>query len=865
VTTLKGASAGAYYVEALPNYYLDADEPRGLWAGCGAAQLGLTGVVDDAAFLAVMAGADPSDPERLLGLAYTDKSVRGFDVTASAPRSVSVLWALGGESVRAEVLAAHDAAVDAMCGWIEQHAHTRYRVNGEVMTFDAEGVIAARFRQHTSRALDPQLHTHVVIANRVVSSDGRWLALDARTLKRDQRTLSALYHAGLRAELTRRLGVAWGEVVNGIADVAGVDRRVVEVFSSRTKAMQMRLSDKLDRFVDTFGREPNQRERWQLEREAAVDSRPTKDHAVNANVLHARWAGQIRDLGLDPEQVVAAAVDRIGRVEVTVDGLDRNRLIEDALDALCERQSSWRPAEIVRELAAVLPTAVQGLAADLVGWVDEAAHHHAVHAGMELGPPAPAGVALRASDGRPVTEGALDRAITQWWILEEEAFVLDWAVNGIDHGRSRLATLERCPSEATAAQEQAAAAIAGSAPVVLVVGPAGTGKTTAMRPAVEQLWADGRTVFGVAPSAIAAMVLTDETGVAADTIDKLLAEHRTGHPRAMFDLPAGSTVIVDEAGMLATSKLAELIRLAVNRAWRVALVGDPFQFSAVGRGGMFGMLVDTHGGIELDRVHRFTNDWERPASLQLRRGDPTVADLYDQHGRLHGGTAERVERSAVTAWWRYRSAGESTLLMAPSNDTVDRLNELAQHRRIIAGELDESRYLELAGGVRLHVGDEIATRHNDRTIETDRQQMVRNRNTWTITAIADNGAIRASGETGNVVLPLPYVAEHVELAYAVTSMGAQGRTVDHAITVLDAITDVRNIYVPMTRGRESNHAYIALDGEETAADVLARNLTNDWIDLPAHQRAHELWAPTGLEPDWHDRAVGRDDDIGIDI
>ena len=160
VTTLKGVGAGSYYVEALPNYYLDANEPRGVWHGQGAGMLGLAGVVDDAAFLAVMAGADPSDPDRMLGRAYTDKSVRGFDVTASSPKSVSVLWAVGDDHVRAEVLAAHDAAVAALAGWIEAHAHTRYRVNGEVVVVDAEGIVAAGFRQHTSRVLDPQLHTH---------------------------------------------------------------------------------------------------------------------------------------------------------------------------------------------------------------------------------------------------------------------------------------------------------------------------------------------------------------------------------------------------------------------------------------------------------------------------------------------------------------------------------------------------------------------------------------------------------------------------------------------------------------------------------------------------------------------------------
>jgi conjugative relaxase-like TrwC/TraI family protein len=867
VTTLKGAAAGAYYVEALPNYYLDADEPRGIWHGQAAGMLDLLGTVEDEAFLALMAGLDPRDPERLLGNGYSETSVRGFDVTASSPKSVSVLWAVGDDWVRAEVLAAHDAAVAAVAGWIEAHAHTRFRMGGEVVVVDAEGIVAAGFRQHTSRALDPQLHTHLVVANRVKSPDGRWLALDARTLKRDQRTLSALFHAAERAELTRRLGVEWGPVVNGIAEIDGIDRRVIEEFSTRTKAVNARLSKKLDRFEQTMGREPTQRERWQLEREAAVDSRPAKDHAVNADVLHERWVGQLRDLGVDPEALVAGVIGRSLDAHRDVGDLDPLASIDAAIDSLAEQQSSWRPAEIVRELAAQFPTTLAATAEEVVAVADLLGYGIGAGQGMELGPPVPAGVERRGSDGRPITESALDRAITQWWILEEEAFVLDWAAHGIDPTQhlSNRATLDRCPTEASSAQREAAAAIAGTAPVVLVVGPAGTGKTTAMRPAVEQLHQDGRVVFGVAPSAIAAGVLSAETGVAADTIDKLLAEHRTGHPKPAFDLPQGATVIVDEAGMLGTAKLAELIRLAEDRSWRVAMVGDPFQFSAVGRGGMFGMLVDTHGGIELDRVHRFTNDWERTASLQLRRGDPAVADTYEREGRLHGGTVEQMERAAIAGWWRHWTRDETVLLMAPSNDTVQQLNERAQQRRIAAGELDPDRFVETADGVRLHVGDVIATRRNDRSIETNRHEMIHNRNTFTITALQHDGRIAAVGDTGLVILPASYVANHVELAYAVTAMGAQGRTVDHAITVIDGVTDVRNIYVPMTRGRESNHAYLTTDGEDTATDVFARYLTNDWIDLPAHQRAQELWAPTGLEPDFRTRAASRHDDFGIDL
>ena len=249
-----------------------------------------------------MAGMDPRRPERHLGRRYDDTSVRGFDVTCSAPKSVSVLWAVGDEHGpprgRWPPTTPRSAA---MVGWIEAHAHTRFRIGGEVAVVDAEGIVAAAFRQHTSRAADPQLHTHVVIANRValpgLAAGWRWTPARSSI---DQRTLSALYHAGLRAELTRRLGVRWDVPEHGIAEMADVAEGVLVEFSRRTGDVQRRTDEKLDRFADTMGREPTPRERWRLEREAVLDSRPAKPKALDGDVLHGRWAEQTVALGLDP-------------------------------------------------------------------------------------------------------------------------------------------------------------------------------------------------------------------------------------------------------------------------------------------------------------------------------------------------------------------------------------------------------------------------------------------------------------------------------------------------------------------------------------------------------------------------------------
>jgi conjugative relaxase-like TrwC/TraI family protein len=840
VTTLKGADAGDYYIEQLPNYYLDSGEPRGIWFGDGASQLGLTGEVGDEAFLAVMAGMDPRRPDRHLGHHYDEKSVRGFDVTASAPKSVSVLWALGNEHTRRAVLDAHDTAVRELAGWIDAHAHTRYRIGGEVAVVDAEGIVAAAFRQHTSRALDPQLHTHLVIANRVKSPDGRWLALDARLIKRDQQTLSALYHVSLRAELTARLGVSWHEPEHGISEIADVPDALLTEFSTRTAAVTRRIDDKLDRFVETMGREPTPRERWRLEREAAIDSRPAKARAADAQTLHERWAAQTRELGLDPAEVIEHAIDRVAGRDV-VDRATTTSMIDRAMATLSEKQSSWRPTELLRELAALVPTDTVLPADRLVEWLNKLTDHVVDNYCFDVSKPMEPNALLR-KDGRPVSESVVDRALTTQAILDQEAALIDWVERRLVYdGIEEPEAVARSGMDLNPAQAEGAAAVAGTGDIVLVVGRAGAGKTTTLAPAVAQLRADGRAVFGVAPSATAAEVLSDETGLVADTLDKLLIEHRLHRPPDhRYNLPIGATVIVDEAGMMPTTKLAELADLADLKGWRIALVGDPLQFSAVGRGGMFGLLVDTFGAIELDRVHRFDNEWEREASLRLRRGDVTVAEVYEAHGRLHSGTLNQMERASVAAWWERRQAGSKGLLMSPTNEATERLNQRCQQTRIKSGEIDPDGRHITVGVYEVHIGDEIATRQNDRRLTTDRGEIVRNRAVWTVDHVHPDSSLTATGKNGTVRLPANYVAEHVELAYARTVMGAQGRNVQGGASFYEKPTDVRNLYVAMTRGTGMNEAFMVSSGEQTAVDIFAQSIATDWIDLPAHARRAEL-------------------------
>jgi conjugative relaxase-like TrwC/TraI family protein len=840
VTTLKGADAGRYYTDRLPSYYLDGEEPPGRWWGKATDRLSLHGQVDPEAFLAVMAGQDPATGSDL-GRRFGEGSVRGYDATFSPPKSVSVLFAVGDDQVRYEVVEAHERAVESVLVWVEDHAHTRVRRHGHVMCVDAEGLVVGLFRQHTSRRLDPQLHTHAVIANRVPAADGRWLALDARSIMVDQRTLSALYQANLRAELTGRVGVEWEIPEHGIAEIKGIAQDILAEFSQRTNDVQRRLEQKLERFREHLQREPTVRERWRLEREAVLDSRPAKPHGVTLNQLREEWRERVLALGYDPHQLVEQVVARVRYLD-WIDRQVTNALGDTALCALGDGQSSWRHAELLRELAAAVPTTTAVGSAELTelldGLADQIADSHCV----DISRPVPPGVPLRR-DGRPITEPAVDRTLTTRSILDEEEYLTSWAQRREERvvPRRRPRTI-RFTEDLTRGQEEAVAAVAGDVGFELIVGAAGTGKTTMLANAKLNLAVQGRQAFGVAPTAAAAEVLATETRMRADTLDKLLTEHShpTRPPLPEYDLRAGTTVIVDEAATASTSKLAELARLADEHHWRVILVGDPRQFSAVGRGGMFAHLVDIHGAVELDQVHRFRHPWERQASLRLRTGDPAVLTEYQKQCRIHGGTPEEMEAAVVGAWQQARDRGETVALMANNTDTVARLNQLAQQTRVTAKELDPTGPRLRIGAPMMLVGDEVVTRRNNRTLRTDRGVMVKNRDHWTITSIHRDRSVTLTGRTGRIRLPADYVTENLELGYAQTSHATQGRTVDTALLLVDSQTDSRGVYTPMTRGREANHAYVVVEDNQTALDVLTHAITREWIDQPAVARRLQL-------------------------
>ncbi len=391
--------AGNYYVEELGTYYLDGTDGVRRWLGQGAEALGLTGPVDDEQFLRLCEGNHPDTGESL-GRKHRERDVRLYDLTFSAPKSVSVLMAVAGPDVAREVLDAHDAAVTAVQRWVEDRATTRYRWQREICHVDVDGIVAMAVQEHTSRALDPQLHTHLVIPNRVLAADGRWLALAAEIIMQDQPKLSALYHATLQAELTARLGLRWaaeGEIAHELADVPlDVNRE----FSSRTAAYEKRLDTKIQRFRRSQEREPTGKERWRLQREAALESRGAKV-SNDAETLAQQWMGRLVSLGVVPDRLVAEALHRAE--PTTLDAETTENVMSDAVEALSARQSTWTSTDIIREVARAFPTTIAADATTTIEMIEAIAQRIEAERLIDITPAPSQGIPCRR-DGRPITE-----------------------------------------------------------------------------------------------------------------------------------------------------------------------------------------------------------------------------------------------------------------------------------------------------------------------------------------------------------------------------------------------------------------------------------------------------------------------------
>ena len=843
----------------LAEYYAQTGTPPGRWLGAGLAALGLEPgdvVTEDQMARLLGAGRDPVTGDAL-GQAFpqykrraervgarvasldgglgteqrasavqrieqeeaarpTRRAVAGFDLTFSAPKSVSVWWALAPPEVRERIVAAHHAAIGDVVELMEREVAATRAGRAGVVQLDVDGLIATAFDHYDSRTGDPQLHTHVVIANKVcTTSDGKWRSLDSRPVYHALVALSERYNAALADRLSADLGVQWEQRTRGADrnpawEIAGIPDELVKAFSSRSRSIDTETDRLVPAYRATHGVGPTPKTVIKLRQQATLATRPGKTQHPLAE-LTSRWADRARSLlGFDPAWLRPPT----GSPEV-IEGLPAEAVEGYALvvlDHVSEKRSTWTRwnlhAEATRQTMHLRFATPHGRNHAIEQLVEAAER-----ASLRVTPPETAVPAeLQRPDGTGRLRPKHATRYTSHALVAAEDRLLDRSRTA----SPRLASQPVVASGSGLSQDQLAAVadIATSGRQLdLLIGPAGAGKTTTLA-ALRQTWEHTRgagAVIGLAPSAAAAQVLADDLGIATENTAKWTHEHLHGRWR----FRPGQLVIVDEASLASTRTLDLITGHAEQQRAKVLLVGDPHQLGAVGAGGALGLLArDRPDHPRLTQIHRFHHHWERHATQRLRDGDPGVIDTYREHGRIHAGATDHMLQQAYLAWRNDLADGHTSVLIAADNDQVTTLNQRARLDRQANGDVSARHGVPLRDGTAASAGDWILTRRNRRTLQASDGKWVRNGDRWTVTATHTDGSLtahRPDQPAATVRIPADYAARHVDLGYATTVHRAQGSTAAPAHTIATPAMTREQLYVALTRGRTANHVYTATD------------------------------------------------------
>lgn len=802
------------------------------------------------------------------------QSVAGYDLVFTPTKSVSMAWGLGDEKLRTGIEAAHEAAIADVVSYLEEHAIYARRGRGGVEQIDTDkGMVATKFRHYDSRHGDPNLHDHLVIANRVKGADGKWSTLDGRMIYQYNVAASELYNSRIMHHIHERLGLEFTPTEvrdKQIFELAGISREDVSRFSSRSASIKETLAEVEAQFIADHGHAPTAKQRIALAQQATLATRPAKEGPHSLAELNESWRAKAAtvtpDLPTGPalaEHLRAASNQRAQEVTVGAAALaatPEEERVRAIIDRLSQSRSSWRGSNIEAETLRYYREATGGVSADpeAIRATVEAVKAASVSMTPALDLPLPDTPGLRRADGSSIYETANREVFTSRGIIAAETYLVEAATT---REVIPAAVAETFTTQLQAARDagvtlsdaqanMARAFLTSDRLLALGIGPAGAGKTSLSRLVVDTAEACGHQVFGVAPTAAAADVMSQSMGITATTVDAFLLAKKS-------PLRVGDVLMVDEIGMVATPKLAELVATAEAAGAVVRGVGDDRQLSAIGSGGALRMIDNAAPLPRLEEVYRFrnrenpgeVNDAEVAASLALREppvtGQDRPFDWYVNNNRVRAGDEDTVLREVFGAWVTDTEAGRNSVMIAPTNSQVTALNELAQARALHRGELDTAAHITTDADARIYNGDRVVTRHNARALALNQgKDFVKNGDTWEVSRVHGDGRLTLTHRDhhGTITVPAEYVKHNVELGYASTINRAQGATVDTAHTVLDATTDRAGAYVGATRGKFGNHLYV-VTGHNSTRDEVLETITGAYeTNLSVHEQINRLRA-----------------------
>ena len=757
-------------VDGAEDYYVASREAPGRWVGRLAGELGLRGDVDAEQLGALFELRHPQTGEALLASRATKP---GFDLTISAPKSVSVLWALGDVDTSAAVVESVWSAVEDSRRFFEANACAVRRGHAGAEVHDGVGFVGAAFLHRTSRLADPGLHVHLLVINATQGPDGRWTALDGRAVYRERYTADAVFQASLRHALARSVGCLFDEADrHGVAEVAGVPATVRRAFSQRRMVIEAEMARQ---GVTTA----------EGARIATLATRTPKGQAIEEDELRRRWSRRARELEFSISDVPALP----RQPQVALSPADIARRVSES-DAYFTR------SDIVRSVAT---GATQGATLEQIE--DKVAEFVASAHAVEL------------VDGRIWTTPE---------ILELEHRTVDTALVGRASG---TAVADPAAVEAATAarpslsDEQRAVvrrlALSGDA-VDIVVGRPGSGKTFALDAVRSAYEASGYRVLGLALAARAARELEAGSGIHSSTAASLQAALAGGSLR----LGARTVLVLDEAAMVGTRQLAALVAEANRAGTKLIAVGDPKQLPEIQAGGLFAALDRRLGHQELTGNRRQSDVAERSALVDLREGrvDAALGRLVSNGNVTVADNVELVRDSMVGDWLDADMTGSDAVMIALRRDDVDDLNDRARQALRQAGRLGADQLS--VDEVGFAVGDRVLAHRNRYDLG------LLNGDTGVVAGAVDRRLVVDLDGGRRVEVPVDYLASgHLGHAYARTIHKAQGMTCDRALLLGTETLFAEAGYTGLSRGRDHNHLYVVASADDFGVgpdDPLAR-------------------------------------------
>jgi conjugative relaxase-like TrwC/TraI family protein len=800
----------AAVAEGGDDYYTKPGEAPGEWVGELTGQLDhLIGQVDPEGYTAILEGTDPNGGHQLLERPQTRYRLRpdgtekriepvlGFDVRFSAPKSVSIVYALGDETTRERVIAIVNDAVRQGLAHMEHEACFVQRGKGGERIERGQGFIGMAFRHRMSRAGDPALHIHVVVSNltRAVS-DGKWLSIASpqgrNPLWFHAKSAGVVFQAALRAGFVREFGVDFEAVKNGYADIAGFERDVIDALSTRSK--------EIAGWLEQHGLDSPE-----AAQVAAYRTREKKDYGVDEDERREEWITTAEPFGVSPESVaelVASGSPRAPR-QVTEADLDR------ALAHLEATQSHFDRRALLWALCDQLPEGAD--LPELVAAVD------VVLASDRI-------VCLHES-----SDPIVDDTYTTPRIKRLEERLIEAARSGANAGAATadLALVAHVLDRHSYLGDDQRAMVVrlttGGDRIVPVAALPGTGKTTALGAAREIFEAAGFPVVGCATARTASAELRDAGIVNATSIRALLRRADRLRAQGIAPLARGTVIFADEATMIPTPDLDELRILTVECGGKLVPVGDERQIGAIGPGGVFANLTRSVEPPRLTTIRRQHRPEDRQLVQLVHEGHGSEAlDLLRTQDRIIvGDDLPATLDGMLTDWHRDYATGADVAMIARRNRDVDYLNDQARELRRAEDQLGTAEVI--VGERAFAAGDRVQTRIN--------REGVANRERWDVIGV-DPGVRsialrRVGGDERAVTLGPDYLDRRrdadngpaLEYAYALTKFGAQGKTLDRAYPLLDGESSLEQELVALSRGRDVAYVYAVASSELTDADL----------------------------------------------